>query len=145
MGAVLSLFVKEENNEAGIKRQAEGANSPVYALANLSGGGLLYDLSKKAMLTKNYKELDDTIRQKVPPFLYNNGKGKWIHCAHLACLRNRDRPKSKQFEALKQLGDEIFNYRFDGSPLLAKLTEGHSPETHPQYYTLHCWDIECRG
>ena len=42
----------------------------------MSGGGLLYDLSKKAMLTKNYKELDDAIRQKVPPFLYNNGKGK---------------------------------------------------------------------
>lgn len=68
-------------------------------------------------------------------------EGKWIHCAHLACLRNRDRPKSKQFPALRELGDEIFSYRFDGSPLLAKLTEGHSPETHPQYYTLHCWDV----
>jgi hypothetical protein len=39
------------------------------------GGGILYDLSKKAMLTKNYKELDDTIRQRLPPYLYNKGKG----------------------------------------------------------------------
>ena len=26
------------------------------------GTGILYDLTKKAMLTKNYKELDDAIR-----------------------------------------------------------------------------------
>ena len=39
------------------------------------------------------------------------------------------------------LGDELFTYRFEGSAVLAKLTEGHSPETHPQYYTRHCWDV----
>ena len=42
------------------------------------GGGLLYELSKKAMLTKNYKELDDTIRQRIPPYTYNNGEGNSI-------------------------------------------------------------------
>ncbi len=41
------------------------------------GGGLLYELSKKAMLTKNYKELDDTIRQRIPPYTYNNGEGNY--------------------------------------------------------------------
>lgn len=55
----------------------------------LQGGGLLYDLSKKAMITKNYTELDEAIRSKIRPYLYNNGDGAWIHCAHLACLRNR--------------------------------------------------------
>ena len=54
------------------------------------GGGLLYDLSKRAMLTGNYSELDEAIRSKIRPYLYNNGDGSWIHCAHLACLRNRD-------------------------------------------------------
>ena len=61
------------------------------------GGGLFLELSKKAMVTGNNGELDEAIRSKVCPYLYNNGDGKWIHCAHLACLRNRDRPKSKQF------------------------------------------------
>ena len=61
------------------------------------GGGLFLELSKKAMVTGNNGELDEAIRSKVRPYLYNNGDGKWIHCAHLACLRNRDRPKSKQF------------------------------------------------
>ena len=66
----------------------------------LGGGGVLYEMCKKAMITKNYKvfpflnlnpksmlfkcflrtpaqELDDAIRQKVPPYLYNGGKGRW--------------------------------------------------------------------
>ena len=42
---------------------------------------------------------------------------------------------------LKSLGDELFTYRFENSAVLAKLTEGHSPDTHPQYYTKHCWDV----
>ena len=34
------------------------------------------DLSKKAMITQNYKELDDAIRMKIPQYLYNGGKVK---------------------------------------------------------------------
>ena len=66
-------------------------------MAALGGGGILYEMCKKAMITKNYKvflilksqllkcyqhthnptqELDDAIRQKVPPYLYNGGKGR---------------------------------------------------------------------
>jgi hypothetical protein len=51
---------------------------------------MLFDLSKRAMLTGNYSELDEAIRSKIRPYLYNNGDGTWIHCAHLACLRNRE-------------------------------------------------------
>ena len=50
------------------------------------------------MITGNTAELDEAIRSKIRPYLYNGGQGKWIHCAHLACLRNRDRPLSKQFD-----------------------------------------------
>ena len=53
------------------------------------------------MITGNTSELDEAIRSKILPYLYNGGEGKWIHCAHLACLRNRDRPKSKQFDEIK--------------------------------------------
>ena len=61
----------------------------------------MFELSKRAMITGNTAELDEAIRSKIRPYLYNDGDGKWIHCAHLACLRNRDRPKSKQFDVIK--------------------------------------------
>ena len=48
------------------------------------------------MVKKDYKELDEAIRGKVVQFLYNQGDGKKVPIAHLACLRNRDRSKSKQ-------------------------------------------------
>ena len=48
------------------------------------------------MVKKDYKELDEAIRGKVVQFLYNQGAGKMVPIAHLACLRNRDRSKSKQ-------------------------------------------------
>ena len=36
-------------------------------------------MCKKAMISKNYKELDEAIKQKLPPYLYNGGKGEhWI-------------------------------------------------------------------
>ena len=61
----------------------------------------MFDLSKRAMITGNTAELDEAIRSKIRAYLYNGGQGKWIHCAHLACLRNRDRPLSKQFDEIK--------------------------------------------
>ena len=55
---------------------------------SFQGGGLLFELSKRAMITGNTAELDEAIRSKIRPYLYNEGAGKWIHCAHLACLRS---------------------------------------------------------
>ena len=48
------------------------------------------------MVKKDYKELDESIKTKIQPYLYNEGEGKMVPIAQLACLRNRDRPKSKQ-------------------------------------------------
>ena len=48
------------------------------------------------MVKKDYKELDEAIRAKVAPFLYNDGDGKMVPIAQLACLRNRDRSVRKQ-------------------------------------------------
>ena len=61
----------------------------------------MFELSKRAMNTGNTAELDEAIRSKIRPYLYNGGKGKWIHCAHLACLRNRDRAPRKQFAEIQ--------------------------------------------
>lgn len=60
------------------------------------GGGQLFYVTKRAMVKKDYKELDETIKAKIQPYLYNEGKGAMVPIAQLACLRNRDRPKSKQ-------------------------------------------------
>ena len=86
---------------------------------------MLYEMCKKAMISKNYKELDEAIRQKLPPYLYNGGKGEWIHCAQIACIRNSIRPPSKQFPFIRELPDPT-TFKFEGSELLARLTEGLS-------------------
>ena len=80
------------------------------------------------MVKKDYKELDEAIKSKIPPYLYNDGRGKMVPIAHLALLRNRDRPARKQFQVIKDLGESAFNFVFEGSELLAKVTEGLDPE-----------------
>ena len=62
----------------------------------------MFHITKRAMVKKDYKELDETIKAKCAPFLYNNGDGKMVPIAQLACLRNRDRSVRKQvsFELL---------------------------------------------
>ena len=60
------------------------------------GGGMLFHITKRAMVKKDYKELDEAIKAKIQPFLYNGGKGKMVPIAQLSMLRNRDRSKSKQ-------------------------------------------------
>lgn len=47
-------------------------------------------------MKKDYKELDEAIKAKIQPYLYNQGAGKMVPIAQLACLRNRDRPMRKQ-------------------------------------------------
>lgn len=48
------------------------------------------------MIKKDFKELDEAIKSKVTPYLYNGGDGKMVPIVQLAMLRNRDRSKSKQ-------------------------------------------------
>ena len=107
---------KESNESAAVKRQAEGGANPMYDLLDLSGkngiqfqfqlpkipllrhlgGGTLFYITKRAMVKKDYKELDEAIKSKITPFLYNGGKGKMVPIAQLTMLRNRDRPTRKQ-------------------------------------------------
>ena len=50
---------------------------------------------KRAMVKKDYKEIDETIKAKVAPFLYNNGDGAMVPIAQMAYVRNRDRSERK--------------------------------------------------
>ena len=43
------------------------------------------------------------------------------------------------------LGEGAFDFKFEGSELLEGLIQGQTPETHPQLFTKHCWDVENRG
>ena len=56
---------KESNESAAVKRQAEGGAIPMYELADLSGGGVLYIAAKRALVKNDTKELDELIRAKV--------------------------------------------------------------------------------
>ena len=75
---------------------------------------------------------------------FNIISGEWIHCAQIACIRNSIRPASKKFPFIRELPDPT-TFKYEGSELLARLTEGHSHETHPHLYTQHCWNVENRS
>ena len=60
-----------------------------------AGGGALFPIMKRAMVKKDYKEIDETIKAKVAPFLYNNGDGAMVPIAQMAYVRNRDRSERK--------------------------------------------------
>ena len=63
----------------------------------------------------------------------------------MACLRNRDRPPSKQFPEVLALGDAAFDFKFEDSELLEEMIAGDTREKFPEKYTQHCWLVECRG
>ena len=63
----------------------------------------------------------------------------------MACLRNRDRPPSKQFPEVLALGDAAFDFKFEDSELLDEMIGEDTREKFPEKYTQHCWLVECRG
>ena len=63
----------------------------------------------------------------------------------MACLRNRDRPPSKQFAEVLALGDAAFDFKFEDSELLDTMIGDDTREKFPEKYTQHCWLVECRG
>ena len=80
----------DTNVTSGVKAQAAGAGGDelsIYYFVDMKGGGTLLDLMKKANRTKNYKELDERIREDFKPFLYNDGKGKMIHIREIVKAR----------------------------------------------------------
>ena len=62
----------------------------------VQGSGILVELTKQAATTKNYAALDEAIKTRLEPFLYNNGNGKLFHISRIVLMRNKDRPKHRQ-------------------------------------------------
>jgi hypothetical protein len=59
-----------------LKAQADSENGPeIYKLVNVNAGGILAQLMKKAIQSKNYTEIDAFIKTEVVKYLYNGGNG----------------------------------------------------------------------
>lgn len=74
------------NVSSGVKAQAAG-ETIFYRFINLKGGGELVELMKKSNRTKNYKELDERIRDGFKDYMENEGRGKMIHIRELVKAR----------------------------------------------------------
>ena len=61
-----------------LKAQANSGSLEIYKLVNMGGTGILVEMMKEALVTKNYKEIDDYIRNDVKKFLYNEGAGEQV-------------------------------------------------------------------
>ncbi|XP_056012638.1 transient receptor potential cation channel subfamily V member 5-like isoform X6 [Ostrea edulis] len=136
-----------------VKRQGEGSGvdsraADVYKMVDLKGGGELVEMMKRARWTKNFKEIDDTIQEKVKTFLYDGGRGKKVPISHIIEQRNKARPsavktgsKDKQKKAHEQA---LLNMKFQDG-------EGNYLHNKPDNFVEDkkfrdcCWDIDQRG
>ena len=84
MGNILGSY--ENENEAEYKRYLS-PNPEFYALVDDQGGGELVELAKVALRKNDFKLLDQTIREKVVKFLYNEGRGDYIDVEELVKAR----------------------------------------------------------
>lgn len=131
----------ESNVASAVKKQTDTSSIVLYKLVDLKGGGLLVDMMKRASQTKQFAELDHTLRTKVEPFLYNKGKGKWIPIDKLVMLRNKDRPKHKMLPVLKAMENPA-DYDVD------KDMGDEDPDENTidkSKYRLVCWSLSERG
>ncbi|XP_049958127.1 transient receptor potential cation channel subfamily V member 5 [Schistocerca serialis cubense] len=134
------------NTESGVtsgeKAQAGTSTQKLYKLVDLKGGGLLVDMMKRAIQTKQYAELDHAIKTKVEPFLYNKGKGKLFPISHVVLLRNKERPRHKLLPPLRSL-ENPDDFDIDDLPI---------PDESKLEFILNpskcrevCWDLKERG
>ncbi|KAK7863240.1 hypothetical protein R5R35_001452 [Gryllus longicercus] len=128
----------ESNVTSGVKKQAGTSTQKLYKLVDLKGGGLLVDMMKRAIQTKQYAELDHAIKTKVEPFLYNKGQGRLIPISQLVLLRNKDRPRHKQLPPLRTMEN----------PDDYEIPDSHPDEQRkldPARCRDVCWDLRERG
>ena len=78
----------------GVQTQTDETAEELYSLVNLKGGGELVELTRKAIRTKNYADVEARIRRDVPKYLYNGGEGKEIPIKQLVERREQERQKN---------------------------------------------------
>jgi transient receptor potential cation channel subfamily V member 5 len=152
----------ESNVTSGVKKQAGTSTQALYNMVNLKGGGLLVDMMKRAVQSKQFAEIDHAIKTKVSqpncpsellimtssicvkvePFLYNKGKGKYFPIAKLVLLRNKERARYKQLPEIRIYDNPDEEFDIDE----------HCPEVsdaeyaaNPMAYKELCWNIKERG
>ncbi|XP_041974280.1 transient receptor potential cation channel subfamily V member 5 [Aricia agestis] len=132
----------ESNVTSGVKKQAGTCTQKLYKLIDVKGSGLLVDMMKRAVQNKQYAEIDHAIKTKVEPFLYNNGKGRYIPISHVVLLRNKERPRHKLLPPLRGMEnpDEEFDIDKDW-PLVTQQEYDASPSAYREL----CWDLKERG
>lgn len=130
----------ESNVAGGVKKQADTSSIQMYKLVDLKGGGLLVELMKKAAQNKNYSELDEAIKSKVEPFLFNNGEGKLIPVSQLVLMRNKERPRHRLLGPLKNMDNpDDFDIEKDIPP------QEEVMKWDPSKYREVCWNLTDRG
>lgn len=128
-----------------VKRQGEGSGgaADVYKMVDLKGGGELVEMMKRARWTKNFKEIDDTIQEKVRTFLYDGGRGKKVPISEIIELRNKTRSsaiKSASKDKQKKTHEQaLLDLKFQDS-------EGNYLQNKPdRKFRECCWDIHQTG
>ncbi|XP_067008057.2 transient receptor potential cation channel subfamily V member 5 [Anabrus simplex] len=129
----------ESNVTSGVKKQAGVSTQKLYKLVDLKGGGLLVDMMKRAIQTKQYAELDHALKTKVEPFLYNKGRGRLIPIAKLVLLRNKERPRHKQLPPLRAMENP------DDYQILSEVNPEEESKVDPSKCRDVCWDLNERG
>ncbi|XP_069188418.1 transient receptor potential cation channel subfamily V member 5 [Procambarus clarkii] len=129
----------ESSVTSGVKAQAN-AVVEIYSLVDLNGGGELVELMKKANKTKDFSELDETIRSKIPKYIYNGGEGKCLPIHQLVLRRNKERPPSKEITPPKVLPDEE---SVAGRYLPRKMEPDRAADFTTYRYV--CWDLKHVG
>uniref|UniRef100_A0A914YDM3 Ion transport domain-containing protein n=1 Tax=Panagrolaimus superbus TaxID=310955 RepID=A0A914YDM3_9BILA len=76
---------------AGIKNQVDGRSNAIYQLADVTGNGVLADIAKESVKSKDPTELDVHIKTKVRPFLYNGGDGAELPIHDVIAQRHKER------------------------------------------------------
>lgn len=121
---------------SGAKKQAASDDSAfkMYSLMHINKSGKLVDLMREAYRKKDFTGIDETIREMVLPFLYNNGQGKMIPISRIIRMRNSERPLSKRLPSAKSGGPG---------------DDDSSPQPKPSYLSrclkLFCCLLPCRS
>ncbi|XP_019646231.1 PREDICTED: transient receptor potential cation channel subfamily V member 5-like [Branchiostoma belcheri] len=134
--------VKEQANQQG-DGPDKAKRYPLYDLVDLKGGGELVKLTRESLFSaEKSRKLNQTIREKVGPFLYNEGAGKKVPIKQLIMARNRDRMRTRpQEDKKKKTGG--FGLGHKSNSVSALMDPVHN-EQDGQWRDV-CWDLEKRG
>ncbi|XP_035674128.1 transient receptor potential cation channel subfamily V member 5-like [Branchiostoma floridae] len=133
--------VKDQANQQG-ESPDKAKRYPLYELVDLKGGGELVKLTRESLFSaEKTRLLNQTIRDKVGPFLYNEGAGKKVPIRQLIMARNRDRMRTRPQEDKKKTGGFGLGQKTNS---VSALMDPVDNEQDGQWREV-CWDLEKRG